>query len=158
MQWYKDDKLPIYCHGSWALTESHDMVDLFVLIPLFCFRARPPRTLNSSALGGPAFFLFLPHASISWDSPPIDLYWTGPSSIVQVYPAGELDKALEDLKAGKVRQTWPLPEMWDPLTISIGHQAHSGVGWFVVMVETILYSFPRHDDYMDGSNIDIFHR
>lgn len=27
------------------------------------------------------------------------------NKIVQVYPVGELDKALEDLKAGKVRQT-----------------------------------------------------
>lgn len=26
------------------------------------------------------------------------------------------------------------------------------------MVGTILYSFRRHDDYIDGSNIDIFHR
>lgn len=48
--------------------------------------------------------------------------------------------------------------MRDPLTISIGHQARSGVGWFVVMVGTILYNFPCHDDYMDGSNIDIFRR
>lgn len=27
------------------------------------------------------------------------------NKIIQVYPAGELDKVLEDLKAGKVRQT-----------------------------------------------------
>jgi hypothetical protein len=38
--------------------------------------------------------------------------------------------------------------------ILIRLQARSGLGWFVVIVGTILYSFPRHDDYMDGSNIN----
>jgi hypothetical protein len=33
-------------------------------------------------------------------------------------------------------------------------QARSRLGWFVIIVGMILYSFPRQDDHMDGSNIN----
>lgn len=57
------------------------------LIPLCWFlcsvwsRARPPHTLDSSALVGPVFFLFPPHVSISLDSLSIDPYCMRPSQL-----------------------------------------------------------------------------
>lgn len=72
-------QITMNCHSAWALVKSHDMLDSFVLIPLFYFRGRPRHTLNDSALAGPAFFLFLPHANLSQDSLPIDTYWKRPS-------------------------------------------------------------------------------
>jgi len=66
-----------------VLAKSHDMLDSFVLISLFCFRGRAPRTLDSRALAGPALFPFLPHASISLDSPPIDLMLNGTVTAAQ---------------------------------------------------------------------------
>jgi len=40
-----------------VLAKSHDMFDSFVLSFFVLFRARAPRTLNSSTLAGTAIFL-----------------------------------------------------------------------------------------------------